>query len=94
MEEPTFIHHAETTNIQLFFDLFFVANLSSFNEVHDINSSTCKFFFSEGINANLHLLTTFQRSAATLDSSVFCGLRGVSQSMLVEIYSDAESQVR
>lgn len=37
-ENPQFEHYEATSNIQLFFDLFFVANLSSFTVVHEINS--------------------------------------------------------
>lgn len=37
-ENPQFEHYEETSNIQLFFDLFFVANLSSFTSAHEINS--------------------------------------------------------
>ncbi|KAL2837802.1 bacterial low temperature requirement A protein-domain-containing protein [Aspergillus pseudodeflectus] len=37
-ENPQFEHYEATSNIQLFFDLFFVANLSSFTSVHEINS--------------------------------------------------------
>lgn len=39
-ENPQFQHYEETTNIQLFFDLFFVANLTSFTESHEVNSQT------------------------------------------------------
>lgn len=35
---PEFVKHEESTNIELFYDLFFVANLTTFSEVHDINS--------------------------------------------------------
>lgn len=37
---PEFQCREETTNIELFYDLFFVANLTTFNEVHEINSSS------------------------------------------------------
>ncbi|KAL4867966.1 hypothetical protein BDV12DRAFT_108574 [Aspergillus spectabilis] len=37
-ENPQFEHYEATSNIQLFFDLFFVANLASFTAVHEINS--------------------------------------------------------
>lgn len=36
---PEFQRHAETTNIELFYDLFFVANLTTFSEIHEINDS-------------------------------------------------------
>ncbi|PYI21546.1 hypothetical protein BO99DRAFT_430655 [Aspergillus violaceofuscus CBS 115571] len=39
-ENPQFEHYEATSNIQLFFDLFFVANLTSFVTAHDVNSST------------------------------------------------------
>lgn len=35
---PKFVKHEESTNIELFYDLFFVANLTTFSSVHDINS--------------------------------------------------------
>ncbi|RAH63755.1 uncharacterized protein BO66DRAFT_433188 [Aspergillus aculeatinus CBS 121060] len=38
-EDPQFEHYEATSNIQLFFDLFFVANLTSFVTAHDVNSS-------------------------------------------------------
>ncbi|KAH6668806.1 bacterial low temperature requirement A protein-domain-containing protein [Halenospora varia] len=34
---PEFHRHEEATNIELFFDLFFVANLAGFSNVHEIN---------------------------------------------------------
>lgn len=37
-DNPQFQHYEETSNIQLFFDLFFVANLTSFTNVHEVNS--------------------------------------------------------
>ncbi|KAL2829506.1 bacterial low temperature requirement A protein-domain-containing protein [Aspergillus cavernicola] len=37
-ENFQFEHYEETSNIQLFFDLFFVANLTSFTNAHEINS--------------------------------------------------------
>jgi hypothetical protein len=36
---PEFQRYAETTNIELFYDLFFVANLTTFSEIHEINDS-------------------------------------------------------
>jgi len=42
MNEPVFKHYEESTNLQLFFDLFFVANLASFNDKQEINSQVCK----------------------------------------------------
>jgi hypothetical protein len=41
-DNPQFEHHEETTNIQLFVDLFFVANLTSFTNSHEINSLSSK----------------------------------------------------
>ncbi|CRL25099.1 unnamed protein product [Penicillium camemberti] len=38
-DNPQFEHYEATSNIQLFFDLFFVANLTSFTNTHEINSS-------------------------------------------------------
>ncbi|KAH8812164.1 bacterial low temperature requirement A protein-domain-containing protein [Xylogone sp. PMI_703] len=37
-ENPQFEHYEQTSNIQLFFDLFFVANLTTFTSQHEINS--------------------------------------------------------
>jgi low temperature requirement protein LtrA len=42
-ENPQFQHYEETSNIQLFFDLFFVANLTSFTNAHEVNSANSKF---------------------------------------------------
>lgn len=36
-ETPEFHHHKEATNAELFYDLFFVANLTVFSYVHDVN---------------------------------------------------------
>ncbi|KAF4625473.1 hypothetical protein G7Y89_g12696 [Cudoniella acicularis] len=38
-ETPEFKRYEEATNIELFYDLFFVANLTTFTDVTDINSS-------------------------------------------------------
>ncbi|KAJ8158424.1 hypothetical protein LV165_004770 [Aspergillus fumigatus] len=37
-ESPHFCRHSDATPIELFFDLFFVANLSSFTATHEINN--------------------------------------------------------
>lgn len=37
-ETPEFRRYEEATNIELFYDLFFVANLTTFTDVHDINA--------------------------------------------------------
>jgi hypothetical protein len=42
-EIPQFQHYEETSNIQLFFDLFFVANLTSFTNIHEVNSLDSKY---------------------------------------------------
>lgn len=34
---PEFVRHEETTNIELFYDLFFVANLTTFSGIKEIN---------------------------------------------------------
>ncbi|KAI9663931.1 MAG: hypothetical protein M1821_007422 [Bathelium mastoideum] len=36
---PAFQRHAEATSTELFYDLFFVANLTTFTSVHEINTS-------------------------------------------------------
>ncbi|QSZ36968.1 hypothetical protein DSL72_009060 [Monilinia vaccinii-corymbosi] len=36
-ETPEFRRYKETTNVELFYDLFFVANLTTFNDVHEVN---------------------------------------------------------
>lgn len=38
-DNPRFQRSEKTTNIELFFDLFFVANLTSFTNLHEVNSS-------------------------------------------------------
>ena len=35
---PSFKRHEEATDIELFFDLFFVANLTIFSQNHELNS--------------------------------------------------------
>lgn len=37
-ESPRFFHRSDATPIELFFDLFFVANLSTFTATHEINN--------------------------------------------------------
>ncbi|XMA16151.1 hypothetical protein WAI453_008942 [Rhynchosporium graminicola] len=37
-ETPEFKRYEDATNIELFYDLFFVANLTTFTEVHEINA--------------------------------------------------------
>ncbi|PBP26014.1 hypothetical protein BUE80_DR003085 [Diplocarpon rosae] len=37
-ETPEFKRYEEATNIELFYDLFFVANLTTFTDVHEINA--------------------------------------------------------
>lgn len=37
---PKFQRHAEATDIELFYDLFFVANLTTFTRIHEINSTS------------------------------------------------------
>ncbi|KAI9054768.1 hypothetical protein LZ554_001917 [Drepanopeziza brunnea f. sp. 'monogermtubi'] len=39
-ETPEFKRYEEATNIELFYDLFFVANLTTFTDVHEINAIT------------------------------------------------------
>lgn len=38
---PVFKKHHESSTIELFYDLFFVANLSTFTANHEINSADC-----------------------------------------------------
>ncbi|KXT17759.1 hypothetical protein AC579_3643 [Pseudocercospora musae] len=38
-DHPQFHRHAEATNAELFYDLFFVANLTVFTNVHEVNDS-------------------------------------------------------
>ena len=38
-ELPAFERHEESTAIELFYDLFFVANLTTFSNIHEINST-------------------------------------------------------
>lgn len=38
--EPDLVKHHEAPVIQLFYDLFFVANLCTFTSVHEVNDST------------------------------------------------------
>ncbi len=38
---PVFKSHHESSTIELFYDLFFVANLTTFTANHEINTSEC-----------------------------------------------------
>jgi len=38
---PIFKHHTESSTVELFYDLFFVANLSTFTSNHEILDATC-----------------------------------------------------
>lgn len=42
-DNPHFHRHAEATNAELFYDLFFVANLTVFTAVHEVNDAKSKF---------------------------------------------------
>jgi hypothetical protein len=44
-DSPEFHRHAEATSIELFYDLFFVANLTTFTNVHEVNDHKCEYFF-------------------------------------------------
>jgi hypothetical protein len=37
-DPPQLYRHPDSTPIELFFDLFFVANLSTFTDTHEINN--------------------------------------------------------
>lgn len=41
-QNPAFRRHAEASNAELFYDLFFVANLTVFSTVKEINDTSCK----------------------------------------------------
>ena len=43
-DNPEFEHYEEASNIQLFFDLFFVAKSSSFTSAHEINSGHSPYY--------------------------------------------------
>lgn len=55
--ELTFREREEASSIELFYDLFFVANLSSFTGTHDIDSATSKFFDTSLILLGTTVLT-------------------------------------
>lgn len=42
-DPPHLYHHSDATPIELFFDLFFVANLSTFTATHEINNVKGEF---------------------------------------------------
>jgi hypothetical protein len=42
-DSPEFHRHAEATSIELFYDLFFVANLTTFTNVHEVNDHKCEY---------------------------------------------------
>jgi len=41
-ELPVFKHHKESSTVELFYDLFFVANLATFTANHEIVDVNCK----------------------------------------------------
>ena len=43
-DDPLFGYHEESSNIQLYYDLFFVANLMSFTSRHEVNDVGSKLF--------------------------------------------------
>jgi hypothetical protein len=45
-DAPVFIHHGESTSIELFYDLFFVANLSTFTANHEVDTPGSEHFVS------------------------------------------------
>lgn len=83
---PIFQRNKESTPLELFYDLFFVANLTAFTGEHEIN---------DGINMrsvsldcySYHEKHTDHRDS-TLGSSLFCGSRG-STSRCTTFASDA-----
>jgi hypothetical protein len=90
-DSPAFHRHAEATSIELFYDLFFVANLTTFTNVHEVNDHKCEYpvqvrlvenSSNPKLNAGVwhnfhHLLTLYcQLSPPTLVSSVYFGLPG------------------
>ena len=46
-DTPIFKRHHESSTIELFYDLFFVANLTIFTATHEINSPTSEDVLSE-----------------------------------------------
>jgi len=40
-ELPSFKHHHESSTVELFYDLFFVANLATFTSNHEIVDAKC-----------------------------------------------------
>jgi hypothetical protein len=72
-DNPQFQHYEETSNIQLFFDLFFVANLTTFTNRHEINSVESRLLYSLLPLIDIDLKQNYRH---ILDSSVFYGLHG------------------
>lgn len=50
LDRPQFRRSEKTTNIELFFDLFFVANLTSFTNLHEVNSGSSNQLFEKRIH--------------------------------------------
>ena len=55
--EPVLKRAHESSTIQLFYDLFFVANLTTFTAVHEIDDSDSKFFSLP--DSAMHIQFTF-----------------------------------
>lgn len=79
-DTPAFREKEEASTIELFYDLFFVANLTSFTNVHAIDDRKSKSFLSflSFVGQKTHILTQAfrQKSHHTLDFSPFCGSPG------------------
>ena len=72
--DPPLKRPHESNTIQLFYDLFFVANLTTFTSVHEINDKDSKFTATMRLFSRL--TRTKQLSKAMLASSACCGSLG------------------
>jgi hypothetical protein len=72
--EPELRYHHESPAIQLFYDLFFVANITTFTSQHEVNNSNGKQF-----KRNARFLLTFSSS-----SKIICW---IFQSFMVHMVS-------
>jgi hypothetical protein len=93
---PQFHRHTQATNLELFYDLFFVANLTDFTSVHEVNSKKtltqylgffCILWFSwyqmAVYDVWFSMDSCFERIAKCLRFGVMIGLASISPKFAV-----------
>lgn len=81
---PTFRQREEASSIELFYDLFFVANLSSFTSVHSIDDTTSMPIIAS-LHSNAEVLTTRQRLNPTSASFRSSGSTGYKSPFMTSV---------